>query len=557
VTPNGYGWAATIAPLRRPLFLAFWSASMASNLGSYVQSVGAAWLMTSIAPSASFVALVNSATTLPILLLALIAGAVADVYDRRLVMLAAQTLMLCASAALAAMTYAGMLTPWLLLGMTALIGCGTAMNAPAWQASVGEQVPREDLAGAVALNSLQANVARSFGPAIGGAIVAVAGPPAAFLMNAVSYVGLIVVLLRWRREVGVRSLPPERLRAAMWTGIQYVRHSPAIRPTLSRALFFGVASSAIWALMPLLARDGLNQGASGYGFLLASFGFGAVIGALSNTSLRARLGDERAVRIATVGFAVSVALAGGAFGLIATAAALVVNGLSWVIVVSTLNINVQMAAPRWVVGRAMSLFQMLTFGGMAVGSWVYGQIAEQAGLGVSLVASAVAVLATLIPAQRWRLQPIPAAEMEVDTSRPATAPTVAASFDIGSDPVVITVEYRIPAASTPAFLELMLKKREVRRRNGARRWRILQDVAQPELWMERFESPSWTEHLRQRYRMTRADLDIEAAIRVFHSGPEQPQVRRLMQRSPVVVTERGPAVHAGIADPTMPQTGLS
>lgn len=542
-------WTTTLAPLRRPLFRAFWTASMASNLGSYVQSVGAAWLMTSIAPSASFVALVNSATTLPILLLALVAGAVADVYDRRLVMIGSQGVMLCASVALAVMAYVGVMSPWLLLGMTALIGCGTAMNAPAWQASVGEQVPREDLAGAVALNSLQANVARSLGPAIGGVVVAVAGASAAFLLNALSYLGLIAVLIGWKRDQGVRTLPPERLHAAMGAGVQYVRHSPIIRPTLSRALLFGVTASAIWALMPLLAKDGLGQGASGYGLLLAAFGLGSVLGALSNTVLRQRFGDELVVRAGTVGFALSVALAGGTLGLPPTLAALLVTGFCWVVVVATLNINVQLAAPKWVVGRAMSLFQMATFGGMAIGSWAYGAIAEAQGVGVSLWVSAAAVFLTLAFAGRWRLKPIPPTGFDLDTFRPTVTPSVAASVVIGADPMVLSVEYRISETNTPLFLKLMLQKSEVRRRNGARRWRLLQDVADPELWMERFESASWTEHIRQRHRMTRADLEIEARIRELHEGLAPPVVRRLMQRTPV-----SGGVAVAIADPTTPQS---
>lgn len=543
--------ATALSPLKHRVFRAFWAASLISNLGGYIQSVGAAWLMTSIAPAAGTVALVNSATTLPILLLAILAGAFADIHDRRLVMLAAQSLMLLASVALAFVTWAGWITPGSLLGLTALIGCGAAMNAPAWQASVGEQVPRADLSGAVALNSLQANVARSVGPAIGGAVVALAGPAAAFLLNAGSYFALLIVLLRWKRDMPARLLPPERLGSAVRTGLQYVWNSPSVLGLLIRALTFGVSGSAVWALMPLLARDGLGQGASVYGFLLAAFGVGAVLGAASNTVLRHRLGDETMIRSGLIGFAAAVAVAGFTPGLELTLAALLATGFSWVTVVATLNINVQMAAPRWVVGRAMSLFQMATFGGMALGSWVFGKTAEHWGLEMALCSSAAAVVSTLALAARWPLSRAPALE-DFDPARPALTPVVADPFNPGRDAVVVTVEYDIPRDSIDLFLSLMVDKRQIRQRNGARRWRLLQDAARPELWLERFQSPSWTEHLRQRHRMTQAELAVEMHIRTLHQGAEPPVVRRLMERAlePWAIGAPPPVPTPG--DPTAP-----
>src|SRR5262245_58673295 len=276
--------AATLAPFKSRIFLAIWTASLISNLGSLIQAVGASWLMTSIAPSPDMVALVQASTALPILLLSLPSGAIADIWDRRIIMLIAQSLMLTVSAALAAIAYFGHITPWTLLSLTFLLGCGAALYGPAWQSSVGEQVPREEVPAAVSLNSLAFNLARTAGPAVGGLIVAAAGPPAAFLVNAVTYIGLLVVLSTWRRKVPVQTLPPESMTTGMQAGLRYVRLSPVICTVLVRGFFFGFLGSAIWALMPLIARDLLAGNALTYGILFGAFGVGAVIGALAATT---------------------------------------------------------------------------------------------------------------------------------------------------------------------------------------------------------------------------------------------------------------------------------
>ncbi|MET0360998.1 MAG: MFS transporter, partial [Sphingobium sp.] len=280
------------SPLSVPIFRAIWIANLASNFGTVIQSVGASWMMIALSASAVHVALVQASMTLPITLLALVAGAVADSLDRRMVMMAAQGLMLAASTALAIFAFFGHLTPWLLLLFTFTLGCGTAFNGPAWQASVGEMVPRSAIPGAIALNSLGFNIARSVGPGIGGAIVAAAGAAAAFLVNAVSYLGLIVVLLRWKPDVPERRLPRESLGTAIGAGVRYVALSPHLRLTLGRATIFGLGAASVSALLPLVARDLMAGGPLTFGLLLGAFGIGSVTGALSSGWLRNHLSTE-------------------------------------------------------------------------------------------------------------------------------------------------------------------------------------------------------------------------------------------------------------------------
>src|SRR5829696_6121903 len=301
---------SSLAPFRHRIFLAVWMASLASNFGGLIQSVGAAWLMTSIGASADLVALVQTSTTLPIMLFSLMAGAIADNFDRRKLMLASQLFLLAVSVALTLCAYYGLVTPWLLLAFTFLVGCGTAFNGPAWQSLVGEMVPRSDLPGAIVLNSMGYNIARSVGPAIGGAIVAMAGAFGAFAANAVSYVGLIAVLARWRPETPPRVLPPESLGTAMAAGLRYVAMSPNISLVLVRGAMFGLAAIAVQALMPLIARDLVHGGPLTFGLLLGAFGAGAVCGALLGARLRRALSIEAIVRMGFIGFALCVIGAG-------------------------------------------------------------------------------------------------------------------------------------------------------------------------------------------------------------------------------------------------------
>jgi len=520
--------ASALSPLQFPVFRGVWIASTLSNLGGLIQSVGASWMMTSIAQSADMVALVQASVTLPIMLLSLLAGALADSLDRRKVMLGAQFFMLAVSIGLSLCAWTGLITPWLLLMFTFLIGCGAAFNAPAWQASVGDMVPRAQLAGAVALNSMGFNIARSVGPAIGGAIVAAAGAAAAFAVNSASYIALIAVLLRWRPPSVPQLLPRESLGIAITAGLRYVSMSPAILKVLARSAVFGLGASSVMALMPLIAKHLIAGGPLTYGLLLGAFGVGAVAGAFGSARLRRRLSTEGIVRSASIAFAIGAATAGLSTYVALTMFALLISGASWVLVLSTFNVAVQLSTPRWVVARALSTYQMAAFGGMAVGSWLWGVIAETDGLNVALVGAAI-VLAICAALGRWL--PLSQAEaLNLDPLRSWTTPTTAVPIEGRSGPVVITIEYIIDEADILEFLAAMGDRQRIRLRDGARNWMLLRDLADPRLWIERYNTPTWLDYIRHNNRMTHEDAVIPERLRALHRGPAAPVVRRMLER---------------------------
>jgi MFS family permease len=516
------------SPWNYPIFRYIWVASLASNFGGLIQSVGASWMMLSMSASERMVALVQASVTLPILLLSLLAGAIADNLDRRRVMLFAQSMMLLVSITLAAFAWAGLLTPATLLIFTFLIGCGTALNGPAWQASVGDMVARPALPSAIALNSMGFNIARSLGPAIGGAIVAAAGAAAAFLVNAFSYVGLIFVLMRWRPDRPPRQLPPERIDLAMAAGVRYVAMSPNIRRVLFRALLFGLGASAVPALMPVVARDLVAGGPLTYGVLLGAFGVGAVAGALLVRRLRARFETEQVVRLASAAFAIGATTTGVSPSMFATLPALFIAGAGWVVALSTFNVTVQLSAPRWVVARALALYQMFAFGGMAAGAWIFGSLAEAQGLAPALVAAAMLQIGGIL---LGTTMPLPVMqEVNLDPLARWSEPDVAVPLTPRSGPIVIRIEYRIREADIPAFLSAMSERRRIRLRDGARHWSLLRDLSDPQLWLERYHVATWLDYVRHNQRRTQADASNMQQILALHAGPERPRVQRMIER---------------------------
>jgi MFS family permease len=525
-----------LSPLRYPIFRAVWFATALASLGALIQSVGASWLMISISQSADMVALVQASVALPVMLLSLVAGALADNRDRRAIMLATQSFMLIASAALAVCAWAGLITPWLLLLFTFLIGCGSAFNAPAWQASVGDMVPRPELPGAVALNSVGFNIARSVGPAIGGAIVAAAGAAAAFVVNAASYPALIVVLARWRPLRAPALLPRESLGVAMAAGIRYVSMSPAIRTVLLRAAIFGAGASGLMALMPLVAKHLLSGGPLVYGLMLGAFGAGAVAGAIGAAKLRRAFSTEAIVSSACAAFAIASAVVGLSTHLPLTMAGLLLAGAGWVSALATFNVAVQLAAPRWVVARALSLYQMAAFGGIAGGSWLWGVVAEGEGTMLALTACA-AVLFGCAAFGAWR--PLAQSEhVDLDPLRQWQEPETAVPVDARTGPVVITIEYVIRQQDQLRFLAAMSERRRIRRRDGALNWRLLRDLSNAELWIERYETATWLDYARLNSRMTRNDAVVPESLRALHRGPGAPRVRRMIER-PVAAQSAG------------------
>ncbi|WP_425290375.1 MFS transporter [Bosea lathyri] len=528
-------------PLRQPVFRAVWFASLASNFGGLVQAVGASWMMTSIAASPDMVALVQASTTLPVMLFSLAAGAISDNYDRRSIMLTAQGFMLTVSVMLALSAWFGLITPWLLLTFTFLIGCGTALNNPAWQSSVGDMVPRRDVPAAVTLNSVAFNIARSVGPAIGGAIVAAAGAVAAFTINAFSYIALIVVLARWQPPRVERLLPRETLWIAMSAGVRYIAMSPNIRSVILRSFAFGFGGIVVLALLPLIARDLVHGGPLTFGVLLGAFGAGAVAGAFMSARLRRMLSTEALVRLTFAGYAAAAAIIALSTSMWLTMPALCVAGASWVLTLSTFNATVQLSAPRWVVGRALALYQMAAFGGMATGSWAWGQATLHLGPEKALLISAIALLVGAAIGLRYKLPPLE--ELNLDPLSSWREPKVAVDIEPRSGPVIVTIEYIIREEDVVAFLNAMAERRRIRRRDGARHWTLLRDLTDPMLWMERYDSPTWVEYVRQNQRVTQADAEIGERVRALHSGPNPPVVHRMIERQ----TGSLPSVQAAAA----------
>ncbi|MCB1633312.1 MAG: MFS transporter [Xanthomonadales bacterium] len=542
-----------LSPLRVPIFRNVWLASLASNFGSLIQSVGAAWLMLELTRRADMVALVQTSVALPVVLFSLIGGAIADGLDRRRVMLAAQSFMLIVSVALAVCAWQGLLSPWLLLTFTFLIGCGASFNAPAWQASVQDMVSRPQVSAAVALNSMGFNLARSTGPAIGGAIVASAGAAVAFAVNACSYLGLIAVLWRWQPATETRLLPPERLLSAMAAGLRYVLLSPAIRVVLLRSLIFGIGAGAVLALLPLVAERQVNGGALIYGVLLGAFGLGAVVAALASTHLRANWSTEAIVRGASAAAALALTVAALSSLFILTALALLLAGMGWVLALSTFNVTVQLSAPRWVVARVLALYQTAAFGGLASGSWLWGHVADARGVDVALLAAAAALLFSAVIG--WLLPLQTSSDRNLDPLRQYREPQTVVPVQPRTGPVVVTVEWIIDEADIVPFLQAMAERRRIRRRDGAHRWALLRDLNDPRIWIERFKTATWLDYLRHNSRLTQDDAAVPERLRELHRGDGPPRVHRLIERP----TSRLPWTSSGpreIDEPTDPSRGI-
>jgi predicted MFS family arabinose efflux permease len=493
------------APLRHATFRRIWLASLLSNLGLLIQAVGAAWAMIQMTSSADKVALVQTALMLPVMLISMPAGAIA----------------------LTVLAWLGLVTPQSLLALCFVVGSGMALFGPAWQSSVSEQVPAETLPSAIALNGISFNIARSFGPAIGGIVVATAGAVAAFAANAALYIPLLVVLFLWRRTSEPSRLPRERLNRAIVSGVRYIANSPSIKIVLTRTFVTGVLGGSVSALMPLVARDLLHGGAQTYGIMLGAFGMGAVIGAFNITEVRKRMSGEAAIRACALSM-------GGAIGAVAlsrepvlTAAALVVAGAVWMLAVALFNIGVQLSAPRWVAGRSLAAFQASIAGGIAIGSWGWGRLTDAAGVETALLVSAALMLASPLIGL-WLQMPRVGARNE--DAEVLADPQVRLSLTARSGPLVVEIEYRVAQDNARAFHNVMQEVQLSRQRNGAYGWSIARDIADPELWTERYHCPTWLDYLRQRNRSTQSERALHQRAIDFHLGPDPVRVRRMLER---------------------------
>jgi MFS family permease len=515
------------APLRYTVFRRIWLASLLSNLGILIQGVGAAWAMTQMASSADKVALVQTALMLPIMLIAMPAGAIADMHDRRIVAMISLAIALSGATTLTVLTWLGLLHPNLLLGLCFVVGSGMALFGPAWQSSVSEQVPSETLPAAVALNGISYNIARSFGPAIGGVVVASAGAVAAFALNAVLYLPLLVVLFLWNRVHEPSRLPREKLNRAMVSGVRYITNSPPIKIVLLRTFVTGLIGGSIMALMPLVARDLLHGGAQTYGIILGAFGMGAIIGALNIGEIRKRLSGEAAVRACTLSMGGAIAAIALSREPVLTSAALVIAGSVWMLAVALFNIGVQLSAPRWVAGRSLAAFQASISGGIAIGSWGWGHLTDAYGVETALLVSAGLML--LSPLLGLFL-PMPRIGARDEDAEDLVDPEVKLMLTGRMGPLVVEIEYRVTQDNARAFHNVMQDVQLSRQRNGAYGWSIARDIADPELWTERYHCPTWLDYLRQRNRSTQSERALHQEAMAFHIGPDPVRIRRMLER---------------------------
>lgn len=500
-------------PLRNALFRNLWIATIVSNVGGWMQDVGAGWLMTSLSPSPSMVALVEAADSLPLMLLALPAGALADIVDRRRLLIIMQVYLLVVAGALGVLTWLEVTTAWLLLGFTFALGIGAAMMLPAWAAIIPDLVAAEEMPSAVALNSIAINASRAIGPAIAGMLVAAVGAWLVFVLNALSYIGILVVLLRWRREHRKSTLPAERFFSAIRVGMRFVMHAPTLQIVLIRGCAFFLFASATWSLFPLIVRQGLGRGPETYGLLLTCMGVGAVGGAMLLPRLRAGMSRDTLVAVASALYALAMlALAHLPYvGLLAVA--MVATGTAWIAILSALQVSAQLTLPEWVRARGLAAFVVVFMGGMALGSVLWGLVATRVGIPAALTTAAVGMLLCIGLTWNYKLGDHEVLDFTPSLSWPA--PLLAETPEPDKGPVMVTIDYRVQAAKRAEFVAAMQAVREMRQRNGAYFWELFHDSADPAHFVECFMDESWIEHLRQHERASVADREIQQRAKRF------------------------------------------
>ena len=532
-------------PLSYPVFGALCAVSFASNIGTWVQDVGSSWLMTSLAPSPVMVSLIQTAGNLPYFLLGLLAGTLADIADRRRLLIVSQLWMLASAGSLGILTLLHLTTPWILLAMSFSLGLGSALAGPAAQAIVPELIPRDEVLNAVALNSMQFNIARGIGPAIGGIIVSAWGAGFAFLGNALSFVGVTGVLISWRRQARKSVLPAERVYGGIRAGVRYVRYSPILRAVLVRSFLFGIGTSAMWAVLPLAARNEFHTDAAGYGVIVAFFGVGAAACGFGLSTLRRLLSTDSIAMSGALAFAIANAAIASAHQIRLLWIATFLAGAGWVAVTATFNSSAQMALPAWVRARALSLYLLALQGGLALGSLGWGYLASQLGIRGALDVAALFLAFNVLIAMRfslsgaehfdpspWLLQEIP----NLDQGPP-----------MEQGPVMVYVEFNVEPAHAAEFEEAMRQLEPIRRRDGAVMWSFFSDIADPRRYVEAYMVETWGEHVRQHYRGTASDSASWQRVRSFHIGPEPPRILHLV--APVLAT------HLTVAMRTTSDTG--
>ncbi len=519
-------------PLSIRIFRDLWLASIVSNLGGWMQDTAGTWLMTVLTTSPLLIALMQTAASLPVVVLGLPAGATADIFDRRRLLIFWQAWMLGAVAILSVLTYFDIISPWILLFLTFFLNIGAAMNSPAWQAIVPEVIPRDQLPDAVSLNSAGFNLARALGPAMGGLAIALfaratTGAASVFLLNSLSFVGVIWVLYQWKRIPLFKSaLPAERIQGSVRSGLRYIRYAPMLQAAFVRTIVFTTFVSSVWALLAIVARNDLHQGAMGYGILNGSMGLGAVIGATLLPKVRRMLSADQIIAIASGVFVATISVLALVKIPWIIIPMLLAGGFAWTSAMSTLNLAVQVSVPSWVQARALGAYQMIFAAGMSVGSVIWGYIAEHVSTSKSLMCAAVGLAVTLPLSMRFHVL----RGVQPDFSPHLYAlplPTLTSERNEGDGPVRVSIDYHIDPRDYAAFTKAIHELRDVRLRDGAIRWGVYQDASDPGHLNETFVTESWLEYLRQRERFTASDLAIRERVFAFHRGAEPPRISHM------------------------------
>jgi MFS family permease len=541
------------APLRAPLFRALWIASLASNIGTWMHEVGASWLMTSLTKSEQMNALVAAAGSFPMFLLALPAGALADIVDRRKLVICTQAWATLVAGTLAVLTLFNLTGPWVLLLFTLFMALGGAMTGPAWQALLPEMVKKRELPAAMSLGGAAWNLSRIIGPLLGGLIIGVAAnllpnrataPGVVFACNALSFLGVVLVFVRWRRVPREIDLPPEHIVGAMRTGWRYMRHSPDVRAILVRTAGLMLCISAQFSLLPLYAREVLHQNATGYASLLGFFGAAGVVGNMFYPRLRERFSPGQLLFYAALANALNLLVAAVAPSVMDTTAALwtvrfsmLFGGLAWPVAIQTCNINIVRSVPDWVRSRAAGMFTLIFMGSSTLGSVLWGTLASRAsmpgqpgsGIPLAFLGAASGLLLGLVVLRRFVIVDPGRANLSPSLHWPE--PTVAFEPVPEQGPVLVVFEYDIAPEDADGFAAAMQDVRRLRLRDGALRWNLFQDMAEPQRWLETMLVDSWNEYLRQHSRITHDDRAVEERAHAYHRGEAGPRLQHFLASS--------------------------
>ena len=517
--------SGSFAPLRQPVFAVLWAATVLGNVGSFMRDVASSWMVTELSASPTAVALIQTAATLPIFLLAIPAGVLSDILDRRRFLIFIQIMLACVSGTLLVLSRTHALTVEYLVALTFVGGIGAALMGPTWQSIVPELVPRADLKNAVALNSLGINIARAIGPAVGGLLLASFGAAAAYGADVLSYVFVIAALVWWKRPPAVDSGLSEQFFGAFRAGLRYAKASRELHVVLLRAAVFFLFASAVWALLPLVARNMLGGTAGFYGVMLGAVGAGAILGAVLLPRMRARLDADGLVLTASlISAAVMLALSFAPPQWLAVLLMLLL-GVGWIIALTTLNGVAQAVLPNWVRGRGLAIYLTVFNGAMAGGSLGWGLIAQEIGVPTTLIVGAAGLALVAFVFHRVKL---PTGEADLQASNHWPEPMLSAPVAHDRGPVMVQIEYRVRRQDQPAFLEAVQRLAQERRRDGAYAWGITEHTGEPERLMEWFLVESWAEHLRQHHRVSHADADLQSEAIRFHIGPGQPVVHHFL-----------------------------